>query len=341
MSSKNITHHNHYVPQFYLHNWCLNNNYLWVYSLLVSDTRVPYWSQKSIKSEGKWDDFYTRIVDNQEIDDFEKWFNAEFETPVKPIYEKLLNDNTINVQKSIPLSRYIAAQHLRTPAQANHILSIIHDKMPQILDMTSQMINQNPIPKAQLNDSDEQVSLPVKVSIDRGNKTIYTETVIGKSMYLHALRHSLNTTVKVMYDYSWHVINAADGVTFPTTDDPVICLNYRSENDYDFYGGWGLPHGNIIFPISPHKLLFTEIGIDCDTKKLDKSLEWSLFFRKIIIEHAFRFIYDIEPKTDVFTINPRVVNKELFKEEQQKLSSWHEEHIKAEQDLYNRSSHQL
>ena len=203
------------------------------------------------------------------------------------------------------------------------------------------MINNNPIPKAQLNASDEQDSFPVKVSIDRENKTIYTETVIGKSMYLYSLRHLLNTTVKVMYNYTWHVINAADGVTFPTTDDPVICLNYRSADDYDFHGGWGLPHGNIIFPISPHKLLFTEIDTDCDTKKIDRSLEWSLFFRKIIIEHSFRFIYDIEPKSDVFTINPRVVDKELYKEEQRKLASWHDEHIKAERYLFNGSADQL
>lgn len=341
MTSKEITHHNHYVPQFYLQNWCLNNNILWVYNLLVSDKRVPCWSKKFIKSEGKWDDFYTRVVNDQEIDDFEKWFNAKFETPVKSIYEKLINDNTVSTLKSIPLSRYIAAQHLRTPAQANHILSIIQERMPQILDMTNQMLNNNPIPKAQLNASDEQDSFPVKVSIDRENKTIYTETVIGKSMYLYSLRHLLNTTVKVMYNYTWHVINAADGVTFPTTDDPVICLNYRSEDDYDFYGGWGLQHGNIIFPISPHKLLFTEIGTECDTKKIDRSLEWSLFFRKIIIEHAFRFIYDIEPKKDVLTIKPRIVDKELYKEEQQKLASWHDEHIKAERDLFNKSADQI
>jgi hypothetical protein len=63
----------------------------------------------------------------------------------------------------------------------------------------------------------------------------------------------------------WNVIHAAVGIYFPTSDDPVICLNYNSESEYDFKGGWGKKNGNIIMPISPKQLLITQIDCDLDS----------------------------------------------------------------------------
>ena len=50
--------------------------------------------------------------------------------------------------------------------------------------------------------------------------------------------------------------------------------------DYDFNGGWGKKHSNIIMPISPKCLLFTEIGTKFKTPIFDCSREWSEYFRK-------------------------------------------------------------
>ena len=77
------------------------------------------------------------------------------------------------------------------------------------------------------------------------------KTVVGKGFYLHDLKHLLTSTVKVSERLNWQVIHAADGISFPTSDDPVICLDYNSERDYDFSGGWGKKHSNILIPISP------------------------------------------------------------------------------------------
>ena len=52
---KDITHRNHYVPQFYLKNWSNDGNKLWVYSLLVPHVKVPYWKEKSIEYLTKTD----------------------------------------------------------------------------------------------------------------------------------------------------------------------------------------------------------------------------------------------------------------------------------------------
>ena len=80
---QNLTHRNHYIPRFYLKNWSLDGKTMQTYSILVSNSKVPYWTQQSIKNSAVWSDFYTRIEGDKEIDDFEHWFDREFETPAK------------------------------------------------------------------------------------------------------------------------------------------------------------------------------------------------------------------------------------------------------------------
>lgn len=68
---------------------------------------------------------------------------------------------------------------------------------------------------------------------------------------------------------------------------------------------WGKENGNIIMPISPKLLLITQIGSNMPGKQLDYSEPWSNFFRKIIIENAYRYVYAIEPQKGMLAINPR------------------------------------
>ena len=82
--------------RFYLKNWSLDGKTIQTYSILVSNSKVPYWTQQSIKNSAVWSDFYTRIEGDKEIDDFEHWFDREFETPAKPVFDKLLNGQKIS-----------------------------------------------------------------------------------------------------------------------------------------------------------------------------------------------------------------------------------------------------
>jgi hypothetical protein len=50
LPTNQTTHNNHYIPQFYLKNWSRDGISIFTYSLLVPDSRIPYWSRKKIKS---------------------------------------------------------------------------------------------------------------------------------------------------------------------------------------------------------------------------------------------------------------------------------------------------
>lgn len=338
MPENQITHNNHYVPQFYLRNWSLDGKQIYVYSLLVSDSQVPYWVLQYIKSTAAWNDFYTRNNGEAEIDDFEKWFNSEFESPVQRVLDSIKNGCNINKQDEKILSRFLAAQHLRTPARLNSLLRQWRTEMPLLFDNTlkntsKQLESGLSVAKDQTPKDNEDNLLPIKVSVEKDLGQVKVESLVGKGMYLFALKHLLTKTVSVMYKYKWHVIHAADGISFPTSDDPVICMNYNSEHEYDFRGGWGKKNGNIIMPISPNLLLITQIGSNIPCTQLDYSEHWSKFFRKIIIEHAYRYVYAIEPQRGMLAINPRRVNAELYAREKNSMAGWHDEQMEEEARL--------
>lgn len=341
MPGNQITHSNHYVPQFYLKNWSQDGINIFVYSLLVSDSRIPYWSCKNIKSTAVWNDFYTRNEGQKAIDDFEKWFDKEFESPAKNVIDSLKNNHNLNKDESEVISRFVASQHLRTPARLNDILTLGRSLMPRTLDdvlhRVSKQLRENPdIMNTQPKTSEETELLPIKISldsIDEDTSKVKVESYVGKGYYLFALKHLLTKSVKAMYKHKWHVIHSSDDISFPTSDDPVICMNYNSEREYDFRGGWDKNNGNIIMPISPTQILVTEIGSKMSFAQLDYSAYWSQFFRKIIIEHAYRYVYAIKPQKGMLAINPRIVNATIYEAEKDVMAGWHDEQMNAEAQL--------
>lgn len=331
---KDITHKNHYVPQFYLKNWSQDRKKIWVYSLLVPHAKVPYWQPKSIEYIAVWNDFYTRHNGEKEVDDFEKWFNKEFETPVEPVIQKLIDNKPITRQEEILLTHYVMAQDLRVPARVNFMLDIATKTVKSIMNSFSlDNVKKEDILNAKLHAIDDL--LPINVHVDREKQEIEMSTFVGKSVYLSSLKFLLTSTIKKVENYRWHVVRAVDGVSFPTSDNPVILLNYYSKNNYDFNGGWGVKHVNIIMPLSPECLLFTEVGATTESSKF-YTREWSDFFRKIIIEHAYRYVFAYEKQKGMLSVNPRRVSKEQFLEEKNSMNSWHEYNMKAEQELLNR-----
>ena len=176
---------------------------------------------------------------------------------------------------------------------------------------------------------------PLKVSLDRENRIAKIRAVIGKGLYLHTLKHQLSETLKVAEYLNWKVIHAGGNVSFPTSDDPVICLNFRNRNDYDFNGGWKRKNCDILMPISPNMILFAEVGKKGDLDFLDYSSEHSLLFREMIIKHAYRYVYAEKRQRGMLALNPRIVSRELFEQEKESMSGWHTEQMQAEKELYD------
>ena len=340
----NISRNNHFVPQMYLDAWKNKNNKVWTYDLLVPNENCNLWNERATKSIASQQNFYIMLEDKKEVDDIEKYINEKFEIPASKPLKKAIKGEKLSDDDWKRIIDYIGCQIVRTPAFVNKMLYMSRNKLDNTFQQTllemEKELNSMTIGELKNyskkiynnNKSKHNGMFPLKIvdtGINCGDKRLLKiETIIGKSFYLQEMIHLLTETIKVLHKHEWKIIDLDDRIKIPTSDDPVICLNYYSNVDYNFGGGWNNNGSEILFPISPNKIIYTKVG-EKDVKfYLD--YQTSMKIKTMIVEHAYRRIFSIDNEKWITKTRKRYVNIDEFNREKKMLENWHENYKNIE-----------
>lgn len=336
---KEIRRNNHFVPKLYLKQWAQNGR-IPTYRLLVSNEAVPEWRDLSLSKIAFREHLYTYAMAKEETDEFEHWLAEEFENPAVDAIERVVRDQRLSPEHWRRLVRFAVAQEVRTPAWFKSFVARQHAQLPSLIQETLEWsvkklekyhATKQPLPASPLKDA----LLPSKVITQHGadgQGHIGVEVVVGRQLWLWTMRHILTTTIERISTRNWNIVRAPDGVSWPTSDDPLIRLNYRGPNEYDFGGGWGMKNTNIFLPLSPNHLLHTCIRAPGWPRGVTVKRDMALFVRRIILEHADRYVFSVD-KTDVSHLRPRTVSLSEYNRESAFWANWRDDQLKAEQDL--------
>lgn len=341
--NNNLSRNNHFVAQMYLDAWKNENNKVWTYDLLVPNEKCNIWNERSTKSIASQQDFYIRLNEDTEVDDIEQYLNNQFETPASIPMKKAVNGEKLLQEEWEKIISYIGCQIVRTPAFVSKMLEIskmnIVNTFKQAIQNIEEELNSKSIEiiiqdsKKEKNNSKNDL-FPLKIvdtGLEHGDKKIMKiETITGKSYYLCMLMHLLTETIKVLHNHEWKIIDIDERVKIPTSDDPVICLNYYNDKKYDFGGGWNKTGSEIIFPISPTKIIYTKVGEKNINFRPDYQL--SMLIKRIIVEHASRRIFSKDKEKWIIKSRKRHVNKSEFEREKEMLKNWHKNYIDMESE---------
>ncbi len=331
---------NHYVPQLYLKQWATKGK-IQTYRLLVPHANFPLWKEHSLRSIAFHQHLYTYLVGQEETDEFERWLGQEFEHPAEEAIRRAVNDERMTAGNWKALIRFTVAQDVRTPANLMDFLARQQDTLPALMnetlehsvrDLEEAVRTGTRLPTPEPNSSG---AFPVKVFTEKnpdGDGTIRTEMVIGRKLWVWSLRHLLTETIKKVPETRWTIVRAPDGITWPTTDNPVVKLRYTSADNYTYGGGWGVPKCDVFMPLSPKHLLHNFVGQRSWPKGTLLDVATAQQIRKIIIEHTHRYVFDVE-ESDVPLILPRKVGLAEYQKELAIWKNWHREQTKAEIDL--------
>jgi hypothetical protein len=340
-----ITINNHYVPCEYLKRWASSDKRIYTYRILVSHPQVPLWEKRSPRGVAKLSHLYTRIVAGREIDDIENWLNQEFESPAEEALHKVTSDRRLTPDDWKRLIRFLAAQDIRTPARfiedfQNWEKNLHHltDRYSQkrVYELESARKSGHPIQQRAPHPFADYLPLRVKTEIlpDQGSVKITREVLLGRQLWLYSIQLALTQTVKILLNHRWTILHAPEGTEWFTSDNPVIRLNYHAPDKYDFKGGWGSTGTELLLPLSPRHLLYTQIG---DKRRLPWGTRVSRYhaeeIRRFIAEHAFLMIFASHPDDEIPRLRPRTVDNNLFLNEKEKWKKWHEEQVAAEQEF--------
>lgn len=338
-----LTRDNHFVPQFYLKNFASASCEVYEYRILVSHSAVPIWKPVRVAGTGYEKNLYTRIVRGEEADDIEQWLNRDFETPASEPLQRALEDRSLSSGDWELLTRFLASQIVRTPAFLIKNLPRWNEMVPKVLNQTMKDVEnrlreakergQKVIIDGPSHHTDyfpmcvERKDLPEEKRVQ-----FTTRMVVGRGLWFYSMKHLLTRTLKILQKHSWTILEAPGRLPWFTSDDPVICLNFRSESNYDFEGGWNRARSNILFPLGPRHLMFTQIGADSYPRRVPSRYHARLF-RRIIAEHAHRRIYSSCIEERIPRLRPRLVNAAACKAERVLWEAYYEDQSRAEQAL--------
>jgi len=82
----------------------------------------------------------------------------------------------------------------------------------------------------------------------------------GRHLWLETVRNFMENGAKVLVTHRGRIAEPFGDLQWPLPDHPVLRLNWNSESDYNFGGGWNLPGTEIMTPLSPRHLLYVKVG---------------------------------------------------------------------------------
>ncbi|MEE0343718.1 MAG: DUF4238 domain-containing protein [Eggerthellaceae bacterium] len=331
---RQVTHKNHYVPQFYLKNWSNNGNTIFTYETIVPNKNKKLWRSGSIKTSSCWSDFYTLHIDGLDDDSFEKELDRKYENPAKPVFDKVRLDISLTTEEQAILVEFIIIQMVRTPQWFLKSSKILRDSFESIVqnsvnktisDFESGKLSATKKEELKKYRPETKFVQPIKITIDKENSQLVATTYTGRVSFLSTIKQVVNGFVgRMLRSYDWVILKAPEGLSFPTSDNPVVIAGYRSDKELSFDCGIGVNNVDIFLPLDPSHILFTEIGKSkAWLKRLELNDELMRRLQEGILQNPAQYIYSNNPIQNIEQIRPRIIDKDLFQTIKFERVNWH------------------
>ncbi len=243
------------------------------------------------------------------------------------------------------LADFVALQLVRTPAQFMRSLSRWEKDIPVVLDEVMERAR-GCIVSGDRADEDGQIPpekwthMPLQIRLqdseNGGMVDLVVEATIGRALWIHEMKHLLTGTKDVFRDSRWTILNAPLGISWPTSDDPVLPLNYQNSRNYDFGAGWKSLGSEFMLPLSPNRLLYTRIGKSVPARGTELSVAHAMKIKELIVEHASREVYSPTKDGEVEQMRHQVIDPNLVRRELEGWASWHAMQAKSEQSIFHK-----
>lgn len=333
-----VLHHS--VPRSYLKRWATTDGRLWTYHLLVPHEDVPKWQLHWLRSTAAQEHLYSSVLDPDGPDAMERWLNLDIEQPALEALEKITSDIALSNREWSRVLAYLIALDQRTPANYEEQQARWQKTVPGILSETlarvkADLAKQAKKGKPVLRPATTPRTMPVRVDVlpnQPGGQTLLRATLTpGRELWLFSMRHALTSTIKKIEQVGlrWSVVTPAEGTQWFTSDHPLLRLNYNSDSDYNFGGGWGNPGSEIIVPVSPRHVLYTQVRRR-HPPRFTLNVEGTILFQRMLAERAFRAIYASGPMPRVEWWRRRAVDLKAYRREARQREEWHARQTNAE-----------
>jgi hypothetical protein len=340
MPSKQFRRNHHYHPRWSLKEWSGQDKRIWTYKLLVEDQRVPLWTRLPIRGVACRRDLYTSVTLEGESDEVEAWLHEEFELPAQVAIGKIKAGQRLAPDDYRCLARWFAAQDRRTPASMDDSIRRANEWMPSVLQSSTEATLRK-LESLRAGGGIAEPAPPpfkpsIKVTVEKtppSGGRLRVEATVGRGSWLEELRFLLTKTSVRLLRHRWTILRPPRGMSWPTSDDPAIRLNWFTESNYTFRGGWGSPGTELLLPLTPSHLLYTQIGHHVPPRDTVVPPQTGRLLCRIIAKHAHRMVFAVVPDDHLVAAHPRTVGALLVASEEKAWRLFNQRQGDAERSL--------
>nr|WP_320144107.1 DUF4238 domain-containing protein [uncultured Cohaesibacter sp.] len=243
---KDRTKRQHFVPRFYLRNFCDADGYIWTHDSRCGDAR-----RSTPENTGFETNIYSPLAEDGERFDEIEGFLADVESSAAPLLTRLGNGEQLDADEKVTISLFIASMFVRSPAQIRQFAALAGDTASW---MTATHVEGDLISK-QKRGEDTQLEEGVldylarkdalKVSVDR-------RAGLMSFLQLDPISRQIN-------EMTWSFEISKD-VELITSDNSVFWVAAEKIPRSPY--GFGLAHRHAVipFPLSPSRVLRIDHG---------------------------------------------------------------------------------
>ena len=241
------------------------------YSTVVHDARQRNWKRTKIKGTAVWRDLYSQHDGAGINDAVERFFSDEIETATLPAFERVMHPEEMSARDKESLVNFLIAQFFRTPRSMQRTAEIMKSEFTRAAE---EAVNsairsiENGESKgakrhvgASLTSSRVFPDTPLQIDIDQEGGTVRVATTVGREQFLASINHHYHGYVgAALRSYFWKIITVPDGISLPTSDNPVVICHPEMPGKTGFDIGVGNPGTIVFLPLDERHALFTRAG---------------------------------------------------------------------------------
>jgi hypothetical protein len=280
----------HFRPVLHLGQFADDKGLIWTYDRLGK--AKPF--QQAPRNIGYERLLYSPKAEGAEPDDaVENWFEVNVDRPAGEVLKRAASGAVLDHKEGSILSRFIAAQDLRTPRVRDEIISLFQMGIDQQFE--NWRSDPASLQGAILRDSGKQLSIE-----ELSACLVDTSVRVNNVAWFEFIVHQLEIAAERIFSMGWSVLYAPTGSEFLTNDIGIVKCLGRIDRPVQFTLGFAGGRTHWVFPLSPSAafaLLPTPGGV-----KAEASASWVAAINKQAVEDAYRFVYSRNRLADLWPV---------------------------------------
>lgn len=281
-------------------------------------------------------DFYNSTLSPSAT--FEAWLSRNVETVAAPSVARAVGDKRLSPNDWRNLALLYAALSLRTERGYLETMKVLGDSEGTIRESvqrtTQRLLSQGCCPLSPDDSAAAATGIfaqhPIRVRFiegeDGAQDQIEAEILVGRHYWHEEMKRLLTDSLPIRHLYSlrWSVLRPAPGFRWIVGDQPAVRIGFSPPMMIDHRVGWGTLGAELMLPLSPQHLLYSQVGFRPPRRGSQLNREATEIVTRALAQGSNQEVFANTSDVPIERFRKRIVDHAAFEEVKKARKRWAE-----------------